>query len=473
MLRSKAGAIIGRTGQGKFAGRGEAAVSDSMSISEFLRNEEVAAFVTRHAGELVSWEQFRGFPMPAGLSPETMWEVIEFVRLVGVDEQMPFSQSDEACVGESSWYSISSEMSAVLARLMHRGRTAGTLDARLAQYRCAYGKPPFLVADLSAAAARDGVEIDADAVIALAAGARAPATSAERLAANALAVLRTLDEYRDRAFDESLYGEIQSRLGEGCAALSYRPMLRPETSYNAYGGADGNDPLSRYDAEQKSWCLELISTHVNEVYQGRAEGIVAVVIACDLICEELPFPRWNGFMEIILRRLFFERIGMRALAFVSFSRALLDWELGLPSAQELPFAFGQAILHSRYGNNTTPYLRQLLQFLERGLDDLERETDAMVAQFDRCRAALAADARLNHRQQSLLMELVMNPSGSIDAATYERRYDVTLVTARADLKKLVQMGFLSLAEVGKKQVFSPVSHMEDVVAARSGRASLS
>lgn len=177
-------------------------------------------------------------------------------------------------------------------------------------------------------------------------------------------------------------------------------------------------------------------------------------------------------MEIILRRLFFERIGMRALAFVSFSRALLDWELGLSSAQELPFAFGQAILHSRYGNNTTPYLRQLLQFLERGLDDLERETDAMVAQFDRCRAALAADTRLNHRQQSLLMELVMNPSGSIDAATYERRYGVTLVTARADLKKLVQMGFLSLAEVGKKQVFSPVSHMEDVATARSGRASL-
>ena len=92
----------------------------------------------------------------------------------------------------------------------------------------------------------------------------------------------------------------------------------------------------------------------------------------------------------------------------------------------------------------------------------------MVAQFDRRREALAADTRLNHRQQSLLMELVMNPSGSIDAATYERRYDVTLVTARADLKKLVQMGFLSLAEVGKKQVFSPVPRMGDMVSARSG-----
>ena len=55
---------------------------------------------------------------------------------------------------------------------------------------------------------------------------------------------------------------------------------------------------------------------------------------------------------------------------------------------------------------------------------------------------------------------------------YKRRYDVTLVTARADLKKLVQMGFLSLAEVGKKQVFSPVPHMGDVVFARSGRAAL-
>ena len=40
--------------------------------------------------------------------------------------------------------------------------------------------------------------------------------------------MRSLDEYCDRAFDESLYGEIQSRLDEGCAALSYRPMLRPD-----------------------------------------------------------------------------------------------------------------------------------------------------------------------------------------------------------------------------------------------------
>ena len=86
--------------------------------------------------------------------------------------------------------------------------------------------------------------------------------------------------------------------------------IRPETSYNAYGSADGNDPLSRYDAEQKSWCLELISTHVNEAYQGRAEGVVAVVIACDLICEELPFARWNGFLA--LRRLSAHVIELRA-----------------------------------------------------------------------------------------------------------------------------------------------------------------
>ena len=92
---------------------------------------------------------------------------------------------------------------------------------------------------------------------------------------------------------------------------------------------------------------------MNEAYQGRAEGVVAVVIACDLICEELPFARWNGFMEsfcgAVLRAHRHAGAGL-----VSFSRALLDWELGLPSAQELPFAFGQAILHSRYGNNTTP-----------------------------------------------------------------------------------------------------------------------
>ena len=72
--------------------------------------------------------------MPAGLSSETMWEVVEFVRLVGIDEQMPLSIVRDGSVASNSWYSISSEMSAVLARLMHRGCTAGTLDARLARW---------------------------------------------------------------------------------------------------------------------------------------------------------------------------------------------------------------------------------------------------------------------------------------------------------------------------------------------------
>ncbi|WP_080800678.1 hypothetical protein [Arabiibacter massiliensis] len=439
---------------------------ETIDVRDLIRSDDVIAFVIDHVGSLMPWSRFREEPMPAGLAPETMWEIVEFIRLTGSSFQMPASRTPEEPREDSNWYSVSSEMSALLTRLLYRSRAGGTLSARLVQYRDARADHPFLFADLSAAATRDGLDISLEAVHLLASKGKEPSTMDERVVANAASILESLGEYRDRGFDAPLYGELQTRLDEGCSTLPYRPLRRPRTSYDAYGDPNGDDPLAKYDSAQKESCLEFIGAHVDPCRQSGPSPILAIVLASDLICEKRPFPRWNAFMEIALRRLSFMRIGLDPLASVPFSRALLDWELGVPPANELPFAFGSAILHSRYGNNITPYIMQLLRFLDRGLDEIEREADALVARLEACRAAVENDCRLNHRQQRLLVRLVMKPTESIDSATYERENGVTLVTARADLKKLAQMGYLYLSECGKKQVFSPVPHLEKALLER-------
>ena len=434
-----------------------------IDIRDFIHDDEVVAFVMEHVDMLMPWDRFKTMDMPAGLSPETMWEVMEFVRLTGSHQQMPLSRTSDEDAGGKSWYGVPSKMSSLLARLVFRGRTFGELDTRLEQHHDARRRHPFLVADLSAALTRDGLDVDPETIIMLLAKEKDPVTPEERLLANVLDILESLDAYRTWDFDSQLYDELQARLDEGCESMPYKPLRRPPTSYNAYGGQGQDDPLAKYSQEQKKWCIDFISTHINPCQFDCPAPIIAIVITSDLICEERPFPRWNAFMEIVLRKLSFDRIGMRALASVPFSRALLDWELGLPPANDLPFAFGHAIFRSRYGINATPYLMQLLQFFEQGLDDIERETNRMATRFDNCRSALERDWRLNHRQRKLLMRFVMKPSERIDSAAYENEHDVTLATARADLKKLVRMGYLQLGTCGKKQVFSPVPRMERVI----------
>ena len=64
-----------------------------IDIRDFIHDDTVASFITNHVNVLMPWESFYKEPMPLDLPPETMWEVVEFVRLTGSSFQMPLSRT--------------------------------------------------------------------------------------------------------------------------------------------------------------------------------------------------------------------------------------------------------------------------------------------------------------------------------------------------------------------------------------------
>lgn len=437
---------------------------DLSAVYDFIHNEEITTFLTEYTDLFLSWEQFRSQPMPPSCSPELMWEVVEFVRLTGFSTEMPGGDTVKRAPSGAVWHCSSPSMSALLTQLAYRGSTLGVLSNQLSQYRNYFKRDALLLSDLVAASVRDGVDVDVSAVMQIAAGERIPVTPEEQLIANTVEILDDLDECTNRAFSREFFLALLERLDVGCEALVYKPARRPSSCYDVYGEKVDGPYGHCYSKAQKEQCLDYISQLDAFPYHIESAPIAAVVIASDLIFEVQPFERWNAFLEIILRRLSFMKLNKRALAFVPFSRYMLDWEREAPYLEELPFRFGHAILHSKFGNDVTPYIMQLLQFLAQGLDEIEQETSVLVERLARCHKLLEGDARLNYRQRDLLMQLLSDPSTAVDSSTYEREYDITLVTARADLKRLVQMGFLYMRESGKKQVFLPVPRMmEDIL----------
>ena len=115
--------------------------------------------------------------------------------------------------------------------------------------------------------------------------------------------------------------------------------------------------------------------------------------------------------------------------------------------------FGEAIVESGFGVDSTPYIQQIIRFLNAGLDRVERIVSRIDEADDRCRRLIDQDGRLTLRQKQLLDDLVDDPTRAVDVASYEKRFDVATSTARGDLVRLVSLNLLSTEFQGKKQLF--------------------
>ena len=95
----------------------------------------------------------------------------------------------------------------------------------------------------------------------------------------------------------------------------------------------------------------------------------------------------------------------------------------------------------------------MTRLLAEAVERLRTEVDRICEKDAGEKAAIEGDARLSHRQQVLLCDMVDNPLLVADVATYAERFGTAVSTAREDLNKLVSLGYCLTEFVGKKQVY--------------------
>jgi hypothetical protein len=70
---------------------------------------------------------------------------------------------------------------------------------------------------------------------------------------------------------------------------------------------------------------------------------------------------------------------------------------------------------------------------------------------------------LNHRQRTMISDVLKNPVLSCTFASHQGKHHVTYPTARNDLLGLVQIGLLRTEKVGKTQTFYAVANLRELL----------
>ena len=171
------------------------------------------------------------------------------------------------------------------------------------------------------------------------------------------------------------------------------------------------------------------------------------------LAYEHPFCDGNGRTARAIFYWYMLRNGYRCLEFLTISRII---NMG-------PMAYYRAFRCTETdGNDLTYFIAYLLRMTVRAIDDLRDRIDEQDQEQLQLREVVATRG-LNARQRLFLAEGARNPTRLHTFKSHQRAQRVTLVTARADLLKLVGRGFF--VEVGgrRPREFAPAPGLKKML----------
>ena len=342
-----------------------------------------------------------------------------------------------------SFFNIPDSALAQLESIELASRAGSAIDSAAANLFLNHKLKLLLAQDIHAACLRDGIRLDYETVRELVLGQREPRTIPEQLIDNALSVITELSETQLPELTDRSILELYERV----VPTDLRDLLE-ETPFDSSRQIDNR--LQLPGEEQDS--LGNIAVIARESDFFDAPVLCNVIFNSSSIWALHSFRRGNGLMEVIVRQATLRYHGLPVLAYLPYSRAHLDWENGLyPDMTRIPY--GKGLIFNSFGIDSTPYLLQAIDLYARELDALDALKRSVAEDMERLHQNIDEDFRLNLRQKNLLHTLLDGSTATIDLATYRATFDVALETARTDLRKARQFGYLIDDWEGKKKIY--------------------
>ena len=154
-----------------------------------------------------------------------------------------------------------------------------------------------------------------------------------------------------------------------------------------------------------------------------------------------PFQDGNGRAARALFYWSMLRHGYWMFEFTSISRFLAA----------APARYTRAFLYTETdGNDLTYFIVHQVDVILRALSDVETYIEKKIEQTREVERMLKQSTDLNHRQLSLLAHAIRHPDAEYTIRSHTTSHSVAYATARADLFRLAELGFLERRRIGKK-----------------------
>ena len=169
-----------------------------------------------------------------------------------------------------------------------------------------------------------------------------------------------------------------------------------------------------------------------------------------------PFVDGNGRTARALFYWSMAREGYWLMEYITISRIL----------KEAPVQYARAFLYTETDDNDTTYfIIHQLNVIRKAIDALHEyiahKTEAIQATEKLLRTIPELQSQINHRQLALLNHALKHPGNHYRIQGHRRAHNVTYDTARTDLLKLADLGWLDKAKSGNAYIFIAPADMHD------------
>lgn len=410
---------------------------------KLLEDEQFAALLRKAHEDYMPWSEFLRLELPANMSPMGTWEVLTALLRA---QALWFPQPTAG--HEVYWCNVTNRISRCLSTIDRLCSSHSTLYRNVTTES---GRPFMMksrVADITASAEMDGLEISENSIRRLLELGHAPRSDAQRLVLNTMRVMTNIEEYADRPFEASLLNELHARLSEG-VNTGCLPQTKPPV------GLLIQTDLDRYLDTSPAQAIDFICAYANnEIGERYEHPAIRAVTFNEMIHHLHPLPDLNNQVGRLLSRLYCIKNGIPLLGLVPLTHAKVMWERGQPPYDQLSpspreYAEWRGVDVCDATLNTTISLELAVMTLE----SLEQSMTRAAERDQRVRQTLAAGRHFNHRQRSIVARAMRDPDAEFRIGYHKMNHGITYATARKDLVRLVELGYLTCDRNGHAFVY--------------------
>ena len=186
--------------------------------------------------------------------------------------------------------------------------------------------------------------------------------------------------------------------------------------------------------------------------------VIRAVVLHFLLAYDHPFQDGNGRTARALFYWSMLRQGYWTMEFVSISRIL----------KKAPAQYTRSYLYTETDeNDVTYFIVHQLDVIVRAIDELFEYLERKSHESRDLEALLNPSStlqrELNHRQLAVLGRATRSLDSTITIKSHRGAHNVTYDTARTDLLKLADMGFLQKGKRGKEFIFLPANNLKEAI----------
>jgi Fic family protein len=415
---------------------------DTGALFSLLEDENLSELLHRSTRECLAWDEFLRMRLPQGVSAMDTWDLLQGLRRTSAI-YFPIPDVEDWVY----WYTSTHQINAAIALIECTCRHGSTLHRAVSEAAGQQFLVRSRIEESVAAVQLDGLIIPEEKSREMLALDRAPRNANERLLSNTVALISQMDEYVEQPFSCDLLMHLHERVLEGIDP----EQLQTTDRRHGFGQEDFSEDLMTRRVDRQ---IDLICDYANGTTGDRFDhAIVRALIVREAIRGYRVLPVASGAVSRLAFALCALKSGFPVLAVLPISQVSLEWEEGrrtVPSFNE-SVTFYTVARYKEY--DLTPFVTIATQLTLQALQELGGYIERSTQRDEEIRAALQEDALLNHRQRSILGRALRNPQAEFRIRYHKTKHNIAYATARADLMKLAEMGYLVQEQRGKAFVF--------------------